>query len=147
MHTQDMKLSKFALYYGALFVVVGILGFIPGLVQPPPANAPAIAVETGYGWLLGLFAVNVMHNLVHLAIGAWGIISSKDAHQSLLFARGVTIFYGLLTILGLIPFANTLFGLAPIFGHDVWLHAGSALIAGYFGYGPPAHEYHPEPQH
>jgi hypothetical protein len=147
MHTRDLRLDKFALYYGALFVIVGILGFIQGLVQAPPMNAPGLAVETGYGWLLGLFAVNVMHNLVHLAIGVWGIISAKDNRKALTFARGVTIFYGVLTVLGLIPATSTLFGLAPIFGHDVWLHALSALVAGYFGYGPPAHVYHPTLQH
>jgi hypothetical protein len=42
--------------------------------------------------------------------------------------------YGLLAILGLIPGTNTLFGLVPIYGHDVWLHALSALIAAYFGF-------------
>jgi hypothetical protein len=147
MNMRDLRLDKFALYYGILFVVVGILGFIPGLVIAPPINAPKIAIETGYGWFLGLFAVNMAHNLVHLAIGAWGIMSAKDSHQSLVFARGVTIIYGLLTILGMIPATSTLFGLAPIFGHDVWLHALSALVAAYFGYGPPAHVYHPTLQH
>lgn len=146
MQTRDLKLNKFALYYGIFFVIVGILGFIPGLVQEMPMNAPAIGVSTGYGLLMGLFAVNVVHNLLHFAIGAWGVASSRDTHKSLVFARSVAIIYGLITILGMISATWTLFGLAPIFGHDVWLHALSALVAGYFGYGPPAHVYHPEPQ-
>jgi hypothetical protein len=40
----------------------------------------------------------------------------------------------LLAILGLIPATNTMFGLVPIYGNDVWLHAGTALIAAYFGF-------------
>jgi hypothetical protein len=36
--------------------------------------------------------------------------------------------------MGLIPALNTLFGLAPIHGHDVWLHGGTAIIAAYFGW-------------
>ena len=31
---------------------------------------------------------------------------------------------------------HTLFGLTPLFSHDVWLHAGTAVIAAYFGWGP-----------
>ena len=42
--------------------------------------------------------------------------------------------YGLLAVLGLIPATNTLFGFVPLHGHDVWLHAGTALIAAYFGW-------------
>ena len=50
------------------------------------------------------------------------------------YARGLAIFYGLLAIMGLIPGLNTTFGLIPIFGHDIWLHALSALVAAYFGF-------------
>jgi len=91
---------------------------------------PAIAVDSFYGRLLGLFPVNLMHNVVHIAVGAWGIFSSGSIAASRLFGRGLAILYGLLTILGLIPAIYTLFGIAPIFGHDVWLHALSALVAG-----------------
>jgi hypothetical protein len=51
-----------------------------------------------------------------------------------MFARGLTVVYGILAVMGLIPALNTMFGLAPIFGHDIWLHAGTALIAAYFGW-------------
>jgi hypothetical protein len=36
--------------------------------------------------------------------------------------------------MGLIPGLSTLFGLVPLFGHDVWLHALTAIIAAWFGY-------------
>ena len=51
------------------------------------------------------------------------------------FSRGLALFYGGLAVLGLIPGLNTTFGLIPIFGHDVWLHAGTAAAAAYFGFG------------
>jgi hypothetical protein len=40
--------------------------------------------------------------------------------------------------MGLISAANlyTMFRLTPLFSHDVWLHAGTAIIAAYFGWGP-----------
>ena len=36
--------------------------------------------------------------------------------------------------MGLIPQLNTVFGLLPLQGYDVWLHAGTTMIATYFGW-------------
>ena len=127
-------IRKFALIFGVIYVLVGILGFIPGANDQMHTDMPAMAVDSFYGRLMGLFPVNLMHNIVHIAVGAWGIFSSGSVAASRLFGKGLAILYGLLTILGLIPATQTLFGLAPIFGHDVWLHALSALVAGYFGF-------------
>jgi hypothetical protein len=126
--------QTFALAAGVAYLAVGVLGFIPGITQPPPASAPDLAVEAGYGYLLGLFPINVLHNLVHLAIGAWGAASYRSFDASRLYARGLAVLYGLLTILGLVPGLNTTLGLIPIFGHDVWLHALTAAAAAYFGW-------------
>ena len=124
----------FAALAGAVYVAVGIAGFIPGLTQPPAADAPGLAVDAGYGYLFGLFPINVVHNVVHLAIGLWGLISYSSWSASRAFARGLTILYAILAVMGLIPALNTLFGLAPLFGHDIWLHALTALAAAYFGW-------------
>jgi hypothetical protein len=137
-------IKTFALVFGVIYVIAGIGGFIPGLTSHH-ADMPPIAVDSFYGRVMGLFPVNILHNLVHLAIGAWGILSSRSVSASRLFGKGLAILYGLLAILGLIPATNTMFGLVPIYGHDVWLHAGTALIAAYFGWvaresdGRPAH--------
>jgi hypothetical protein len=127
-------IRKFALIFGVIYLLVGVLGFIPGVNDHSHADMPVIAVDSFYGRLLGLFPVNIMHNIVHLAVGAWGMLASKSVAASRLFGKGLAILYGLLTIMGLIPATQTLFGIAPIFGHDVWLHALSAAIAAYFGF-------------
>lgn len=129
-----MTSRNFAMIIGVVYVAVGLLGFFPGLVSVPPPVAPHLAVDTGYGYLLGLFPVNVLHNLVHLAVGAWGLTASRTLAGSLSFARGLAIFYAALTIMGLIPVLNTTFGLIPIFSHDIWLHAVTAGVAAYFGF-------------
>ena len=126
-------IRTFALIFGIIYLLVGISGFIPGLVSHH-ADLPPIAVDSFYGRLLGLFPVNILHNIVHLLVGAWGLLSSRSVGGARLFGKGLAVFYGLLTILGLIPLTNTMFGLVPIFGHDVWLHALTALIAAYFGF-------------
>ncbi|WP_348248197.1 DUF4383 domain-containing protein [Leptolyngbya sp. GB1-A1] len=118
---------------GIVYVLVGILGFIPGMVATPGA-APQLAVNAGYGYLMGLFPINVLHNIVHLAVGFWGLLSYRRYSSARTYCRGLAIFYGLLTIMGFLPVLNTTFGLIPIFGHDIWLHAVTALIAAYFGF-------------
>ena len=60
------------------------------------------------GYLLGLFHVNVLHSLVHVLFGILGITMSRSF--------------------------NTVFGLIPIHGHDVWLHGITAASAAYFGW-------------
>ena len=129
-----MNVRNFALIIGIAFLGVGALGFVPALVTPPPADAPAVGIHAFHGYLLGLFPVNLMHNLVHLAIGAWGLAAARSMGGALAFAKTLAVLYGALAVLGLIPALNTLFGLAPIHGHDVWLHAATALLAAYFGW-------------
>lgn len=128
-----MRLRYFALVAGILFLLLGILGFIPGLLSLP-VSAPMLKVSTGYGYLFSLFPVNIVHNLIYLAIGAWGIVSYRREFNARLFARSMAIFFCSLAILGLIPATKMLFGLVPLFGHNIWLHALTAAIAAYFGW-------------
>jgi hypothetical protein len=125
----------FALISGILYVLIGVLGFVPALVVP--ATTPELAVNAGYGYLMAFFPINILHNIVHLSVGAWGLASYPSFSRSRLFARGLTIFYGLLAVMGLIPVLQTTFGLIPIFSHDVWLHALTAAIAAFVGFMTP----------
>src|SRR5439155_20434903 len=84
--------------------------------------------------LLGMFPVNVLHSLVHVLFGVWGIAAYFRFDASRFYARFVAVAYGLLAIMGLIPGLNTVFGLIPIHGNDVWLHAFIAIAAAYFGW-------------
>ncbi len=129
-----MSTATFALIFGIAYLGAGVLGLIPAALMPPPADAPPVTFAVVYGYLLGLFAVNVLHSAVHLAIGAWGIAAWRGMASPLVFARSLAIFYGALAVMGLIPGMNTLFGMLPMHGHDVWLHAGSAIAAAYFGW-------------
>lgn len=127
-----MRVQTFALIYGIVFLIVGAVGFIPGLT--PPHDHPNLAVEAASGMALGLFPVNALHNLVHVLFGVWGLVAARGIDASRVYARVVAIAYALLTLLGLIPATNTVFGLVPIYGHDIWLHALLAAIAAYFGF-------------
>jgi hypothetical protein len=132
-----MSTRYFALIFGIVYTLIGLLGFLPAALQPPPAGAPDLAVDTLYGYLLGLFPVNVLHSIVHLLIGIWGIIAYRSYDASRTYAKANAVIFGLLTVMGLIPGLNTTFGLIPLFSHDVWLHFLNTLLAGYFGFVAP----------
>ena len=126
----------FALAIGIFFLLIGIMGFIPGLVKDPMLTAEEVGLgfSNGYGDLLGLFPVNVLHNVVHVVVGLLGIFASFSLDSSRLYSGGFAIAYGLIAVAGLIPGFNTTLGLMPIFGNNVWLNALTAAIAAYFGF-------------
>lgn len=132
-----MGARYFALISGIIYVLIGIFGFIPGMVATPGTGGPEVIVDAGYGYLLEAFPINILHNLVHLGVGIWGLVAYRSYVQSRTYARGLAIFYGVLAVMGLLPVLNTVFGLIPIFGNDVWLHAVTAAIAAYFGFKTP----------
>jgi len=129
-----MFTQRFAMIYGIVFLLIGLAGFVPGLTVPH--THPDVRVTSGLGLVMGLFPVNVLHNLTHLVFGAWGLGASRSHSGAVLYARVVTIVYALLTVMGLVGAGNlhTAFGLVPLYGHDIWLHGALALIAAYFGF-------------
>src|SRR5829696_10411393 len=83
----EYRCRAVALVFGVSFLAVGVLGFV---LNP-----------TG-GELLGIFAVNVLHNLVHLLFGIFGIAAAYVG-RSRFYLQGVGIIYLLLTVLGFVP--------------------------------------------
>ena len=71
---------RFALIFGIVFLLVGIAGFIPGITTQH--SHPDVMVTTGLGAVLGLFAVNVLHNAAHLVFGVYGLIASRSDSAS-----------------------------------------------------------------
>ena len=129
-----MSTRTFALIFGIAFLAIGISGFIPGLSTPPHSGHPELAVDAFYGQALGLFPVNILHNIVHILFGVWGLLAYKSLSASKGYAKSVAIAYAVLTVAGFVPGLNTMFGLVPLFGNDIWLHALLAAVAAYFGW-------------
>ena len=124
----------FALVVGLLFLLGGILGFIPGAVQPPPSSDVNLSIQLGYGYLLGIFPVNIVVDVLYLVVGVLGLLSYNNAHASRSFAQGLAIVFGILALMGIPAGLNTVFGLAPVFGNAVWLHGVVAIIAALAGW-------------
>ena len=127
-----MNIRSFALIFGIVFIAAGVAGFVPQLLQP--AEGGAVASGQHHLLLLGIFPVNAAHNAVHLLFGLWGLAASRSASGALAYARGVAIIYAVLTVAGFVPGLDDLFGLVPLYGNDIWLHLGLALVAAYFGW-------------
>ncbi len=129
--------QRFALIIGIFYLTIGILGFIPALVSQSGAMPPSIeklGVVSGFGYLMGLFPVNTPHNIIHLVTGLLGIVASIALDSSRLFSGQLGIYYTTLTVLGLVPVANTFFGLFPLYGADVFLHGLTGALGIYFGF-------------
>jgi hypothetical protein len=111
-----MNTRTAGLILGIVFIVVGILGFIPN---------PLVS-ETG------LFRVNALHNIVHLVSGAV-ILAGVYSFGAGLGLKIIGVVYALVAILGLIMGGDMLFGVAMNMA-DHWLHVVLAvviLIAGF----------------
>lgn len=130
-----------ALALGIIFLLLGIAGFIPGFVSLPPEGLQAGGIPLdadnfytkGFGFLFAAFPTNLMHNLVHLLVGALGIASATTG-KARLYNKAFAVSYILIAVMGLVPLAKTTFGIMPIFGNNIWLNALSGTIAGYYGF-------------
>jgi hypothetical protein len=128
-----MSTRYFSLVLGIIFLLIGIAGFVPGLLHTPEPAAD-VEVTQSFGRLMGLFPVNALHNLVHIIFGIWGIVAYRSYTGARGYSKAVAIIYAVLAVMGIIPGLNTTFGLIPLYGHDVWLHALIAVAAAYFGF-------------
>lgn len=125
----------FSVISGFSFLLLGIMGLIPGLVHPAEATSiTSDAYSMGYGYIAGVIPTNGIHSFIRIVVGLLGIVASVSLDSSRVYSRLVAVSYGLFAVLGLIPYTNTLFGTVPIFGSDVLLHGLSAAIAFYYGF-------------
>lgn len=132
---------KFAMASGVLMLVIGVFAFFPELSTSPLTAGllPEMRVTLSYGLFVGLLPMNVFNKLALILLGILGIRaaarSERDAWAPIGYSRAVFWAMGFLTLMGTGgPAANTLFGLLPLFGADVWVHGFFTALGAYFGY-------------
>jgi hypothetical protein len=125
----------FAGIVGAVFLLVGILGFIPGVTTN--YSDMTFAGHEGDTALLGIFHVNILHNVVHLLFGVLGLLAARTSAvaRTYLIAGGAT--YLVVWIYGLLVDGDSAANIININGADNALHLflglgmlGLGLIAG-----------------
>ncbi len=103
---------------GIFLTAIGILGFF---------NDP----------VLGIFDVDLGHNLVHLITGVLTILfATQNLRNMMMFGRVMAIVYGLVAILGLLMPNTRLFGFMIVNDADNVLHILLTLAYLYVGFAP-----------
>jgi len=118
-------LTNIAKVWGWIFLVIGILGFVP-------AAAPN-------GHLLGIFHVNGPHNFVHLLTGIVALICGyQSGYASKMFFLIFGIVYGLVALLGFVAGNNPVLGIIANNIADAWLHVAISVVSIAIGLMPEA---------
>lgn len=122
-------IQKAALAVGAVFLLVGVLGFIPGITTD--YDEMSFASHDSMAKLLGIFQVSVLHNIVHLLFGIAGIAAARAARSSYLYLVGGGVIYLVLWLYGLIVDKDSDANFVPLNDADNWLHLllGLGMIA------------------
>ncbi|ORT56875.1 hypothetical protein BKD26_26935 [Streptomyces sp. CB03238] len=122
-------MRRAALVVGAVFVLVGILGFIPGVTTH--YESMTFAEHHSEAKLLGVFQVSVLHNIVHLLFGVAGLALARAATTARAFLIGGGAVYLVLWIYGLIVDQDSAANFVPLNSADNWLHfvLGIGMIA------------------
>ncbi len=114
---------------GAVFLLVGVLGFIPGIVSD--YDTLEFAGHESEAELLGLFQVSILHNIVHLLFGVAGLVLARSIGGARSFLIGGGIVYLVLWIYGLAIDHDSNANFVPLNDADNWLHLilGAGMIA------------------
>ncbi|MDQ0819831.1 ABC-type transport system involved in multi-copper enzyme maturation permease subunit [Arthrobacter sp. V4I6] len=122
-------IQKAAQAVGAVFVLVGILGFIPGIT----ANYQALGMagHESQALLLGVFQVSILHNIVHLLFGVAGLLLGRTPAQARNYLIVGGAIYLVLWLYGLLIAHNSPANFVPVNNADNWLHLvlGLGMIA------------------
>jgi uncharacterized membrane protein YiaA len=113
-------LQKAATLVAATFLLVGVLGFVPGITTG--YSQMEFAGHESGAMLLGLFQVSVLHNVVHLLFGAAGLAMARSWSGARSFLIGGGLIYGVLFLYGLLVDERSTANFVPLNDADDWLH-------------------------
>lgn len=123
--------QKAALAVGLVFLVVGVLGFIPGITTD--YDMLSFAGHHSEAKLLGVFNVSVVHNFVHLLFGLLGVALHLTFNGARGYLIGGGVVYLLLFVYGLLVDHDSAANFVPLNSADNWLHL--VLAIGMIGLG------------
>jgi hypothetical protein len=104
----------------AVFLLVGILGFIPGITTE--YDGMTFAGHESTAMLLGVFHVSILHNIVHLLFGVAGLALARTVSGASGFLIGGGAVYLVLWLYGLFIDHDSAANFVPLNGADNWLH-------------------------
>ena len=122
------RVQQAAFVVGAAFLLVGILGFIPGITTD--YDTLTFASHDSDAKLLGVFEVSILHNIVHLLFGVIGFAMARTAASARSYLIGGGVVYLVLWLYGLLIDKESSANFVPVNSADDWLHfvLGVAMI-------------------
>ncbi len=118
-----------ALAVGITFLLVGVLGFIPGITTD--YDTMSFAGHESEAKLLGIFQVSILHNIVHLLFGIAGVAMARTVSGARTYLIGGGAVYLVLWLYGLVIDHESSANFVPVNSADNWLHLflGLGMIA------------------
>ncbi|MCC9204340.1 DUF4383 domain-containing protein [Arthrobacter sp. zg-Y769] len=123
--TRRTNVQKAALAFGVVFLLVGVLGFIPGATTN--YSELTFAGHHSEAKLLGIFQVSALHNIVHLLFGIAGLAFSRTVSGARNYLIGGGVVYALLLVYGLFIGHDSAANFVPLNTADNWLHGFLAV--------------------
>jgi hypothetical protein len=115
--------QKISVGFGIFYLAIGVLGFIPGVT--------VATAQPGQGLLLGIFAVNALHNIVHLVAGAILVWAGLSRDLVVTVNKVMAVVFAALVVVSFVaPVAEGVAINLP----DTLLHLVSAALTGYLGF-------------
>ena len=105
---------------GVVFLLVGVLGFVPGITSN--YGDMTFASHDSDAMLLGIFQVSILHNIVHLLFGAAGIAMARTWSGARSYLVGGGAIYLVLWLYGLLIDKASTANFVPLNAADDWLH-------------------------
>ncbi|WP_193611326.1 DUF4383 domain-containing protein [Nocardioides lijunqiniae] len=122
---RDKLTRTLALATGAVFLLAGVLGFVPGVTTD--YDTMELAGHESGAKLLGIFQVSVLHNIVHLLFGVAGLVLARKATTAIAYLVGGGIVYLVLWVYGLLVGHGSDANFVPLNDADNWLHLVLAI--------------------
>jgi hypothetical protein len=119
-HHDRRPVNLAAAAVASVFLLVGVLGFIPGITTG--YDGMTFAGHHSTAMLLGLFHISVLHNIVHLLFGVVGLASARSSTGATAFLIAGGAVYLLVWIYGLLVGHDSAANILPVNTADDWLH-------------------------
>ncbi|MEU4744946.1 DUF4383 domain-containing protein [Actinosynnema sp. NPDC023658] len=120
--------QRLAAAVGAVFLVVAVLGFVPGVTTN--LDRLDFAGHESGALLLGLFAVSILHNLVHALFGVAGLLLARTPGGAVGYLVVGGVVYLVLWLYGMVVNHGSDANFVPVNTADNWLHLalGVAMV-------------------